>query len=259
MAGRKLLSMPTMLIDTSFDFRTDAGGPDRDPDRYSPTLKQYHQLLWSKTLPDGRPFDLQMRRGYLHHQSDLGEFWLSGDSIIHTYVKWRSMKDVIDQFPVDESEQFRTLAYTIGNMIVFPANKVGVYRTINGERGCNPKIKDRFDLTLECIRRFYMGETDHPLHKTLTLYRDFFALFTDFKGYVEFFLLQDLVTDEGAAVRFLMPFADFNASLLPGDRDTYAAYRRRSIEFIEARNRRIERYAAAYLEGDHSRSDGGTR
>ncbi len=40
-----------MLIDTSFDFRTDASG--KDPDAYSPTLRQYHKLLWSKALPSG--------------------------------------------------------------------------------------------------------------------------------------------------------------------------------------------------------------
>ena len=40
-----------MLIDTSFDFRTDASG--KDPDAYSPTLRQYHRLLWSKPLPSG--------------------------------------------------------------------------------------------------------------------------------------------------------------------------------------------------------------
>lgn len=45
-----------MLIDTSFDFRSDAGG--KDPDVYSPTLRQHHKFLWSKALPNGRLFDL---------------------------------------------------------------------------------------------------------------------------------------------------------------------------------------------------------
>ena len=45
-----------MVIDTAFDFRTDASG--RDPDVYSPTLRQYHKLLWSKVLPSGRHFEL---------------------------------------------------------------------------------------------------------------------------------------------------------------------------------------------------------
>jgi len=84
-----------------------------------------------------------------------------------------------------------------------------------------------------------------PLGETLARYDDFFALFESFSGYVDFFLLQDLVTDDHAAVRFLMPFDDFKTPSVPMDFDTYVEYRRRSIEFIEARNRRIERYAAS--------------
>ena len=63
--------------------------------------------------------------------------------------------------------------------------------TINGSRGINHKIKDRFDLTLECIRRHYFNE-DNPLSDTLQRYSDFFSLFQKFQGYIDFFLLQDL-------------------------------------------------------------------
>jgi hypothetical protein len=41
-----------------------------------------------------------------------------------------------------------------------------------------------------------------------------------------------------------MPFDDFNTPSVPRDGDTYKEYRRLCIEFIEARNRRIGRYAA---------------
>jgi hypothetical protein len=69
-------------------------------------------------------------------------------------------------------------------------------------------------------------------------------LFEDFGGYVEFFMLQDLVTDDRSAVRFFMPFDDFNTPSVPKDGDTHKEYRHLSIEFIEARNRRIRRRAA---------------
>jgi hypothetical protein len=49
----------------------------------------------------------------------------------------------------------------------------------------------------------------------LALYTDFFDLFGDFRGYVDFFLLQDLVTDDYGAVRFLLPFADFTTPAVP--------------------------------------------
>ena len=41
-----------MKIDTSFNMYSDAGGGD--PDSTSPTLKSYHQFLWSKDLPNGK-------------------------------------------------------------------------------------------------------------------------------------------------------------------------------------------------------------
>ena len=227
-----------MVIDTSFDFRTDA--PGKDPDAYSPTLRQYHKLLWSKALPSGRLFELDdtVRGVYLFHRSELGEFFLCSDSVIPTFTRWVSLRRITQLFTEEENEAFRTIGYTIGGMMVFPGNRLDGKLTINGARGFNRKIADRFDLTLECIRRHYLGQRS-PLGETLARYRDFFALFEDFSGYVEFFMLQDLVTDDCCAVRFFMPFDDFNTPSVPRDGDAYKEYRHLSIEFIEARNRRI--------------------
>ena len=41
-----------MKIDFDSDFYSDARGGD--PDSTSPTLGKYHQLLWSKALPNGK-------------------------------------------------------------------------------------------------------------------------------------------------------------------------------------------------------------
>jgi|SRR5215467_1757010 len=236
-----------MLIDTSFDFRSDASG--KDPDAHSPTLRLYHRLLWSKTLPSGRFFNLDdsVRGVYLHHRSELGEFILTSDQAIATFTRWKSVMHITELFTEEENEAFRTIGFTIGGMMVFPGNRIDGKRTINGERGCNKKIADRIDLTLECVRRHYVGQNS-PLGETLARYRDFFALFEDFRGYAEFFMLQDLLTHDYSAVRFFMSFDDFNAPSVPRDRDTYKEYRRLSIEFIKARNCRIERYAALCRE-----------
>jgi hypothetical protein len=182
-----------MLIDTSFDFRTDASG--RDPDTFSSTLRLYHKLLWSKALPSGRLFNLDdtVRGVYLHHSSELGEFFLCSDSVIPTFTRWVALRRITGLFTEEENEAFRTIGYTIGGMMVFPGNRIDGKQTINGARGFNRKIADRFDLTLECIRRHYLGQRS-PLGETLARYRDFFALFEDFRGYVEFFLLQDRST-----------------------------------------------------------------
>ncbi len=45
-------------IDTTFDFRLDTP-PGQDPDKFSPTLRRYHKLLWSKSLPSGAIFELE--------------------------------------------------------------------------------------------------------------------------------------------------------------------------------------------------------
>jgi hypothetical protein len=60
--------------------------------------------------------------------------------------------------------------------------------------------------------------------------------FGDFRGYVSFFLLDDLVTED-LSVKFFMPFDDFRPPPVPNDVGTYMEYRCRSI-FIEARNHR---------------------
>jgi len=114
--------------------------------------------------------------------------------------------------------------------------------TINGARGLNRKISDRMDLTLECIRRYYRHE-DSPLAAAIGRYAGFFALFGDFRGYVDFFLLKDLVSSDYEAVRFFMPFNDFNPPAIPRDLDTYLEFRHLSIEFTKARNRRIDQLA----------------
>lgn len=227
-----------MTIDTSFDFRTDTP-PGKDPDSHSPSLRRYHRLLWSKPLPGGAQFDLHPgKRGeYLYHRSELGEFFLSSDAVIPTFR--HKCRQVISQLPATAFEAFYALGYTIGGMMIFPANKVDGKQTINGARGFHPRIADRFDLTLECIRRHYIGEHS-PLAETLARYGDFFALFRDFLGYVDFFLLQDFVTVDRLAVKFCMPFDDFKTSAVPEDIDAYNEYRRLSMEFIAARNRRID-------------------
>ncbi len=226
-------------IDITFDFRSDTP-PGKDPDAYSPTLRRYHKRLWSRPLPSGVVFDLldTTPSVYLHHRSEVGEFLLSSDTVIPSFWKEKRLSQIFEQIPTEEREAFERISYTIGGMMLFPGKSIGRKMTINGARGFHPLIKDRFDLTVECIRRHYRNHPS-PLADTLARYRDFFGLFADFRGYTEFFLLQDLVTDDFSTVRFFMPFEDFNTSPLPGSIDVYRSYRQLAVDFIEARNRRI--------------------
>jgi hypothetical protein len=164
-------TLATMVIDTSFDFRTDAGG--KDPDVYSPTLRQCHKRLWSKRLPTGCFFSLDdtVRGVYLHHRSELGEFFLSSDSVIPTFTRWGFAKAHPELYTEQENTTFMDISYTIGGMMVFPGNRIQGKWTINQARGCLRKISDRFDLTVECIRRHYARQSS-PLGETLARYVD---------------------------------------------------------------------------------------
>lgn len=230
-----------MKIDVTFDFRSDTP-PGKDPDAFSRRLRQYHKLLWNKSLPSGGMFALDDSDSavYLHHRSDKGEFSLASDTVTPSFADETRIAHIIDAIPEAEMNLFYAIGYTIGDMMIFPRNRIGNKMTINGARGFHPRIKDRFDLTLECIRRHY-DEEGSPLSATLARYADFFALFCDFQGYVEFFLLQDLVSKDCSTVKFLAPFADFNESPVPGTMETYLAYKERAINFIKARNRRISK------------------
>jgi hypothetical protein len=235
-------------IDTDFDFRSDSGGGD--PDAWSPTLARYHRLLWSKTLPGGARFDLSLSGPpyRLRHRSEkLGEFRLSSDAVIPTWMRqrkddtrWPAVAPIIEQISNAERDKFSHIGYTSGGMMIWPCNPVPGVMTINQARGCNRSISDRFDLTLESIRRHYRGERSQPLAATLAAYSAFFELFRDFKGFVDFFLLQDLVNEDAQTVKFMMPFDDFFIrGPLPRDLDEYRHYRENAIAFIKARNRRI--------------------
>ena len=231
-------------IDITYDFRTDTP-PGKDPDVRSPTLRRYHKSLWSKPLPNGGMFDLDdtTRGHYLLHRSDeLGEFSLSSDAVVASF---RYVPMVQEE--KEELLEFLYIGYTIGGMMLWPGNRVDGKMTTNGARGFNRKVRDRFDLTLECIRRHYLDEWS-PLGDVLARYADFFKLFVDFRGFVEFFLLQDAVTVDCDAVIFSAPFEDFSTSAIPRTMDEYREYRQRAITFIEARNRRILRSCSE----DHS-------
>jgi hypothetical protein len=237
--SRKGELVMNVMVNTTFDVYSDTP-TGRDPDSHSQTLRRYHKMLWSKPLPDGSAFALSDAhpKGYLHHKSQRGEFSLSSDSLGHTYRYVKAISRIIDEIPIEELDRFFSICSTVGAYIVFPSHRIDRKPTINGARGLHWKIRDRFDLTLECIRRHYQKQ-DSPLGETLSRYADFFNLFGSFRGYVDFFLLQDIVSRGGSSIDFFLPFCGFNASPLPTDVSEYRLYRDRLVAFIVARNQRI--------------------
>jgi hypothetical protein len=56
--------------------------------------------LWSKPLPSGAAFDLDDATPgvYLHHRSDVGEFFLARDSVIPTFTRWAAMQPIVTSY-----------------------------------------------------------------------------------------------------------------------------------------------------------------
>ena len=226
-----------MKIDINFNFYSDSNG--RDPDRVSKTLREYHKILWSKNLPCGNFFELAKKsNSYLYHKSSMGEFFLGSDAIINSYRHSKRKSWLYKKIPKEMDELF-DIGSTIGGYIIFPSNKIAGFHTINQGRGVNNLIDDRFDLTLECIRLFYLNEKS-PLYNILKKYENFFYLFENFEGYVKFFLLDDLIKNK--KINFFLPFNNFDKPVSFSNTDEYLIYKKNVISFIKARNKRIEKY-----------------
>jgi hypothetical protein len=236
------VSEQKLPIDVSFNFYSDSGG--KDPDSHSPTLKKYHKLLWSKPLPSGKIFTLTDTdsSSYLTYSSAQNEISLSSDSISNSYRDKKALSSITSELS-KEVEEFRNIGSTIGGYILFPGKKIDGKMTINGARGFNQKIADRFDLTLECIRLHYLGKTN-SLQEVLDQNSSFFKLFESFAGYVDFFLLQDLVSPNYESINFFTPIKQiFESSPLPATQAEYQQYMKRSTSFTAKRNERIKAWS----------------
>ena len=146
------------------------------------------------------------------------------------------IKQVMDFLPnyKEFMEKYTRKSYTFGGSIIFPKMK----GSINQVRGCNPYIRDRFDLTLECIRRFYNNENS-PLYETLLKNKKFFDLFVNFQGYIEYFYLQDLVTEDYSRVKFWIGNGEFEKNPFPKTVEEYLKWIENQLVFVATRNKRI--------------------
>ena len=111
---------------------------------------------------------------------------MTSDTVLPTFTNRPDLQAIIGQMPSDEIDELNTITYTIGGMIIWPGTQIDGERTINQARGFTAVIADRFDLTVECVRRHYDGDTTHPLAATYRALHAFFNLFGSFAGYVDF-------------------------------------------------------------------------
>ena len=244
---------PKLLIS---EHGNDWNRSEKDSDRWSKTLQEYHVYLWSKPLPNGQLFLLsKASQNRLYHKSEMGEFHLSSDrATTVTFAKNRSALKLASKLPQNLLNEFSALSDTIGGMILWPAKQRNRLNTINQARGFGKTghlIADRLDLTIECVRKFYTKESSsNPLHDVFTRYSDFFELFQDFKGFIDFFLLQDMVSSCYTKVKFAKPFNDFNAPPIPQSLLEYEGYIEHTSNLVKARNIRIAQWAATNFKQD---------
>lgn len=212
-----------------------------DPDTKSKALQAAHRLIWTRPLPSGVRFDLKLGPGT---QLEWDKFRLSSDSISNSYSTNGRMQGIVGEAPVQAEQAFR-YGSRIGGFILFPSYRVGGKITINGARGMFSRIADRMDLTLEAIRRHYQGGAS-PLADVLDRYADFFELFSDFRGYVDFWMLNDLV-DSRYSVRFALPVDDYQRNAYPRDVAEYLQLMQETVRFVRARTARIA--GASHVRG----------
>jgi hypothetical protein len=235
-----------MEIDITLSFRTETPEP-HDIDTKSVELQNYHHKLWhNKILPNKKYFTIEKysKNGRLYFIDRNNEKKYSSDTIFQSFRNFKSYKKITASFADEINQRIKETGTTIGGYLIFPSYKLDNKQTINAARGFNHLIKDRFDLTLECIRRFYeYGDREiNPLYETLNRYRDFFDLFIDFKGYIEFFLLDDLV-ENYKRIKFFIDFKDFKeTSPYPRDKQQYSYYLKNMVDFIKKRNSKIKDY-----------------
>lgn len=220
------------FIDINYDFRKDSNCGDPDTD--SKKLYDAHQILWNKNLPSSELLRLRAikSQGRYLPQSQLGN--LSSDRMCPHWVG--KYQDKFKGWAHKKlEEEFQHKVRTIGAHILFPAHRQNGF-SINQARGINRKICDRFDLTLECIKRFYKNEGS-PLFSSLKRYSAFFEVFVNFRGYTDFFLLQDFLQEN--EVIFSIPFDNFKRNPLPENSKEYQTYIEKTKRIIHLRNLRI--------------------
>lgn len=222
------------------------GFPYADPDAKCEELREMHYRLYNRyALYINRPFSFEKKyplsfsEGRYFYLLENGSCRLGSDTMNSSYLYYEALKNIKSEMEKcgrnaeAEIEKYRkNIIYRPGNFIVFPKNSSN---SINTVRGCCGKIKDRFDLTLDCIKKQY-ADKDNPLSWVLRKHwEDFFDRFNGFNEYINFFMLEDYLDEKDNVVRFI----DNKYHILPQTLEEYDEYIRRISAVIEKRTKRI--------------------
>lgn len=259
-------------IDVSLDFSNDpecrfwlpnknVNSERLDPDTSSRFLRRYHYLLWNnkKISPNRNEkfglIEATDMNDYLVYDK---KFRFGADCIINLYTHHNNefirnilknvRKQMGDSYKIRENEYIHK-SYTIGANLIFPKHRP----SINTVRGNIYGIADRIDLTMECIRRWYENRNDYtPLSYILNEYDAwFFEKFETFENYIDFFLMQDLVS-RGADGKYNINFflkrnAQGDLHGYPENENEWFELYDNELSFLDNRNKTIANYISEII------------
>ena len=229
--------MDKQLFDVKYQFhQCKKNNMKFDVDLHCRKIYEYHQKLWQKKLPNGANLDLQIKYkgGSFFLLNNKSGIRFGSDSILHTYRHFKKgyIREVIEKFNVEKLNKFYEEITSIGGYIIFPKH----INSLNQRRGTHALVKDRFDITLDSIRKYYQKDkSDYPLKKVIEKDGEFFSWFLTFKSYVSFFHLEDLVNPKTEEIIFFL-----EDKPLPISKEGYLAYKDKVLLFLKNRNKRIK-------------------
>ncbi len=231
---------------------------DADPDSWHKDLRESHRILWSRPFPSGDAWSFApVPRWYLKNAepraNEPTQWSIGSDNFATTHTNaLPKMASTIPDYEMGHLHDF----CTIGGYIVFP-NGIAQTRTtqvkprkwsINQARGMERRISDRFDLTLDAIRLYFVRITTrdaNPIGDVLDAYGWFFDSFgkgaEGFQAYVDYFFLNPMVTD-GRVVPMYGDALDFGDALPRRSQSAYNDYIAAQRTAVSDRNELITRW-----------------
>jgi hypothetical protein len=232
-------------------------GKQRDADQSDKRLKASHIELWGRPRPNevAWGFDSPPRwymRSIVQLPTGPAAWCVGSDNFATTHTN--ALTEMARAIPGYEDGHLHEMC-SIGGYLVLPA-ALGDKRPIaqpvrkwslNQAKGCDHRIADRIDLTLEAIRLYYAGMTSrdvNPLGDVLDAYGWFFDPFgkgaKGFQAYVDFFFLTPFVED-GRVVPLYRDRLDFD-NALPRDPSEYYPYIDAQLTAVKQRNALITQW-----------------
>ena len=244
-------------IRTSEKIYNNAGLPD--PDAFSEILYDYFAEIWNLNYPNSKVKKIWNGNAWELIGIKDNFLRLGTDSIMSIYWHRFNMREFIIKLIEGKKYDFQIFireylkkANTIGGFVLFPRH----IQSINQRRGTNSQIDDRFDLTLECIKRYYTNreksETEsnyNPLSSVLKNDATFFDMFgkgeAGFKNYAEFFCLNESWVENGQVLNLMnnepLDNWDFKKEPLPQNlEEWWWKFYENIMSRLDARNEQIK-------------------